>query len=515
MTEYLLILPIFIPLLTAVGCLFAFKSGKAQTAICLVGNVLLLVAALALFGEVNANGILAAQMGGWAAPYGITLVADLLGAIMVVLGAIMGLAVAVYALADIDATRQKFGFFPLYNILLMGVSMSFLTGDLFNLYVCFEVMLIASFVLLALGGQLAQIEGALKYFVLNLVSSTFFLVGVGILYGKMGTLNMAHLGQLVMAHTDTLNPGQDADVINVAAMLFLVAFGIKAAVFPFFFWLPASYHTPPVSVSAIFAGMLTKVGVYALIRTFTLFLNADQEFVQTLLLVIAALTMVVGVLGAAAQFEIRRILSFHIISQIGYMIMGLAIYTPLAMAGSVFYIMHHIIVKTNLFLVGGAVQKVRGSGELNHIGGMYKYYPLLSFLFFIPAFSLAGVPPLSGFWSKLILIQASIDAQYWGLLAVALVVGLMTLFSMTKIWGEVFWKPQPEAGAPSHVQMAANPPVPWLMIIPIASLATLTLLVGVFAEPLFDIATRSAEQLLDPSGPGGYIDTVMKTGGAP
>ncbi|MEM1059129.1 MAG: Na+/H+ antiporter subunit D [Verrucomicrobiota bacterium] len=510
MTEYLLILPIFLPLLTAIACLFAYKSSRVQAVLCLVGNVALLAASVALFWEVNTNGILAVQVGGWEAPFGITLVADLLGAIMVLLGGVMGLAVAVYSLADIDHDRQKFGFFPLYNILLMGVCSAFLTGDLFNLYVCFEVMLIASFVLLALGGQLAQIEGALKYFVLNLISSNFFLAGVGIVYGKVGTLNMADLALKLMQQPGLGAPDDQAMAINISAMLFLVAFGIKAAIFPFFFWLPASYHTPPVAVSAIFAALLTKVGVYALIRSFTLFLNYDPHFIQVLLLVIAALTMIVGVLGAAAQFEIRRILSFHIISQIGYMVLGLAIFTPLALAGAILYIVHNILAKTNLFLVGGAVQKVRGSGELNHIGGFYKSYPALSLLFFIPAMALAGVPPLSGFWGKLILVQASWEAGLWSLVAVALGVGLMTLFSMTKIWGEVFWKPQPESGVPGHVAGKTNPPVPGLMYVPIVFLTGLIILYGVFAEPLLDIALRSAEQLLEPDA---YIHAVMNSPG--
>ena len=450
----------------------------------------LLGVGLTLLQQVSAHGILAMQMGDWPAPFGITLVADLLSAIMVVLGGIMGVAVVIYSLAEVDAARKRFGFFPLLNILLMGVSAAFLTGDLFNLFVCFEVMLIASFVLLSLGGQRAQLEGSIKYFVLNLVSSTFFLAGLGILYGVTGTLNMADLHQTMAGH-------EDSAIITSAAMLFLACFGIKAAVFPFFFWLPAAYHTPPVAVSAIFAGMLTKVGVYALLRTFTLFLPQDFLFIQTLLLVIAATTMVVGVLGAAAQFEVRRILSFHIISQIGYMVMGLALFTPLAIAGSVFYLMHHIIVKTNLFLIGGAIQKVKGSGELTHIGGLYKSYPILSFLFVIPAFSLAGIPPLSGFWSKLILIQAGVEISAGGIVFIALAVGLMTLFSMTKIWAEAFWKPQPKPvalGAP-----AGNPPVPWLMMLPIISLALLTVLIGIFAEPVFQLSQRAADQLLNPA----------------
>jgi multicomponent Na+:H+ antiporter subunit D len=235
----------------------------------------------------------------------------------------------VYSFASIDVQRESFGYYPLLHILLMGVCGAFLTGDIFNLYVWFEVMLIASFVLLALGGERAQLEGAIKYVTLNLISSAFFLTAVGILYGMIGTLNMADLARQL---STVAQPG----LVMTLAMLFFVAFGIKAALFPLFFWLPASYHTPPVIVSALFAGLLTKVGVYALVRVFTLLFIRDSSYIPTLILVVAGLTMVTGVLGAVAQNEIRRLLSFHIVSQIGYLLMGLGLFTPLVLAGTVF-----------------------------------------------------------------------------------------------------------------------------------------------------------------------------------
>jgi len=318
------------------------------------------------------------------------------------------------------------------------VAGSFVTGDIFNLYVWFEVMLIASFALLTLGER-AQMEGAIKYVTLNLFSSAIFLSAVGILYGLVGTLNMADIAQ-------KLGQVEDTGMVNVVAVMFMVAFGIKASAFPLFF-LPASYHTPLVGVSALFAGLLTKVGVYALFRMFTLVFDHDVGYTHTILLWVAGLTMLSGVLGAAAQFEFRRILSFHIISQIGYMILGLALYTPLAIIGGVFYIMHHIIVKTTLFLVSGVTYRLTGTHELSELGGFFQDRPVLSVLFLIPAFSLAGMPPLSGFFAKLIVIRAGIEAEAWVVTGVALLVGLLTLYSMVKIWAEVFWKARPEEAA--------------------------------------------------------------------
>ncbi len=467
---------------------------RAQRLLGIVGTGALLVVALMLLGSVWTDGIQAAQMGNWLAPFGITLVADLFSAIMVVLAGIIGFAVAVYSLVTMDSRRESFGYYPLMHILLMGVCGAFLTGDLFNLYVWFEVMLIASFVLLALGGEQAQMEGAIKYVTLNLMSSALFLAAVGILYGVAGTLNMADLSRKLSSVTQ---PG----LVTTLAMLFLVAFGIKAAVFPLFFWLPASYHTPPVAISAIFAGLLTKVGVYALIRVFTLMFVFDVAFTHTLILIISGLTMVTGVLGAVAQSEFRRILSFHIVSQIGYMIMGLGLFTPLALAGSVFYIIHHIIVKANLFLVSGIAHRVQGTYEIKKLGGLYRDLPGLAILFLVPAFSLAGLPPLSGFWAKLTLVQAGLGVQQYLIVTTALGVSLLTLFSMTKIWAEAFWKPSPN----NHSDVTSYRQ-PLLLYAPIIGLAVLTVTIGFFAEPFFALAMRAAEQLLNPAE---YVRIVL------
>lgn len=499
----LLMLPIIIPLGTAIVSILAWRSRQIQRWLSLVGATALLLTAMILLGTTWREGIQAIQIGDWPAPYGITIVADLLSATMVLLTALMGFAVMLYSVSGlgIDPEHEAFGYYPLLNILLMGVSGAFLTGDIFNLYVWFEVMLISSFVLLALGGTQAQLEGALKYVTINLLSSAVFLAAVGVLYGMVGTLNMADLAV-------KLNTTNQPGLVTTLAMLFLITFGIKAAIFPLFFWLPESYHTPPVAVSAIFAGLLTKVGVYALIRVFTLIFVQDTVYTHTLILVLSGLTMIVGVLGAAAQYEFRKILSFHIVSQIGYMIMGLGLFTPLALAGSVFYIVHHIIVKTNLFLISGAVQRVRGSYELKELGGLYRAYPGLSILFLIPALSLAGIPPLSGFWAKYTLARAGLEEQQYLIVAAALVVGLLTLFSMTKIWNEAFWKPLP---ATSEALVAAAPAVGHagkmrVLLLPIIGLALLTVVIGLVAEPLLTLALATSEQLLDRSG---YIQAVL------
>jgi multicomponent Na+:H+ antiporter subunit D len=482
----LLVAPIAIPLSAAVVSLLAWRSTRTQRAVSVIGSAALLVASLLLLRAIVVDGIQATQIGGWPAPFGITLVADLFSAIMVVLGGVMALSVTVYSLGSIDAARERFSYYPLLQMLIAGVSGAFLTGDLFNLYVWFEVMLMASFVMLALGGERSQIRGATAYVTLNLISSALFLAGVGVLYGVGGTLNMADLAR-------KLDAVQSTPAVTATAMLFLVAFGIKAALFPLFFWLPASYHTPPFAVSAIFAGLLTKVGVYALIRVFTLLFVHDIAYTHSILLGLAALTMVTGVLGAIAQDELRRILSFHIVSQIGYMVMGLGLFTRLALAGSVFYIVHHIIVKANLFLVSGVVQRLGGSSQLASLGGLYQSRPLIAALFLVPALSLAGLPPLSGFFAKLALVRSGLERAEYLVTGVALVVSLLTLLSMMKIWTEVFWKSGPAGSAVS----SAPRPGMTVLLTPIACLGAVTVLIGVGAGPLFDLSLRAAEQLLD------------------
>nr|MBP9733527.1 Na+/H+ antiporter subunit D [Candidatus Omnitrophota bacterium] len=394
-----------------------------------------------------------------------------------------------------DPERESFGYYPLIHTLLMGISGAFLTGDLFNLYVWFEVLLMSSFVLICLGGEKDQIEGAIKYVTLNLMSSAVFLAAAGLTYAVLGTLNMADLALAAARY-----PSQG--IVTTLAVLYLVAFGIKAAIFPLYAWLPSSYHTPPAAVSAIFAGMLTKVGVYALIRVFCLIFIGDTAFTHTLLLWIAGFTMISGVLGAMSQNEMRKILSFHIVSQIGYMVMGLALFTPLALAGTVFYIIHHIIVKANLFLVAGVVNRKFGSYELKELGGVYARAPWLAALFLIPALSLAGIPPLSGFFAKFSLAKAGFDAGHYGIVAVSFVAGILTLFSMTKIWNEVFWKAAP-AGSP-----AADAPNSsgFAWVAPIVVLAAGTVAIGLFGEGFFKIALAAGEQLMHPQG---YVSAVL------
>jgi multicomponent Na+:H+ antiporter subunit D len=493
----LIVLPLLFPLLGASLSLLAWRRRRIQRWLALICSFGLFVSALFLLDFVWRSGIQTMQLGAWMAPFGISLVVDLFAGIMLVVTGVMGFSVCVYSVASVDARRETYGYYPLLLILLLGVSGAFMTGDIFNLYVWFEVMLMASFMLLALGGERSQMGGAIKYVTLNLMASALFLVSVGIIFGKLGTLNMADLsGKLYTS----LDPG----LVTTVAILFLLAFGIKAAIFPLFFWLPESYHTPPVPVSAIFAALLTKVGVYAMIRVFTLLFVQDVEFTHRIILILAGFTMVTGVLGAVAQTEFRKLLSFHIVSQIGYLLMGLGLYTQTALAGSIFFMIHVIAAKSALFLVSGVAYRYKGTFDLKKLGGLYASSPVLAALFLIPAMSLAGMPPLSGFFGKLILVQAGLEIQQYAIVGVALGTGLLTLLSMTKIWTEAFWKPgresTPPGGSGSRLELS-------LLFGPIILLAAVTVFAGLAAGPLFSLAEEAAGQLLNPAG---YIEAVMQ-----
>lgn len=493
----LIIWPLIVSLLTSGLCFALWKRPSYQRQISLLGAAVNLFVSIFILHAVLDQGVISVFMGGWKAPYGITMVADILSALMVTVTAVIGFAVLLYSRYCMNQELELFGFHAFFHTLLLGVYGAFLTGDVFNLYVFFEVMLISSFVMLGMGNRRSQLEGALKYMALNLFGSFLFLAGAGILYGLARTLNMADLS-VKLAAVD------EKGLTTAVSFLFLVAFGLKSAAFPFFSWLPASYHTPPSAVSAVFAGLLTKVGVYAVMRFFSLIFVGNVSFTHETIVVMALITMTLGVLGAVSKNEIRKILSFHIISQIGYMLLGLGMWTPLAVAGAIFYLVHHIIVKANLFLVGGVIHRIFGSYELRRTGDLYRSHPFLAILFLIPALSLAGIPPLSGFFAKVLLIKAGIMADRPISVLIMVLVGIVTLISMTKIFDKSFWTPVNSKFKPRPIKM--SPGDLGGMMVPITGLALLTLLIGFLAPILFSYSQMAAVQIFDSSF---YIEAVL------
>ncbi len=491
--------PILAHLITAVLLLFFWQRVQAQKIISIIGNSIAFLLCIRLFYTTQQEGFLVLQSGGWQAPFGITFVSDTLSSIMVMLTAIVSLTVGIYSTASLNVSRIKYGYFFLFHFLIMGLLGAFLTGDIFNLYVWFEVVIISSFVLLTLGGKKMQMEAGIKYVTMNMLASIIFLTAIGILYGITGTLNMADLS-LKIAEVE--NRG----LVSVTALLFFAGFGIKSAVFPLYFWLPSSYHTPPSAIAAIFGGLLTKMGVYAMIRVFTLIFIPD-EFMRNVFIVIAIMTMITGALGALNKRSVRRLLSYLIVCHIGYLIGGLGIYTELALVGVVFYLIHDVIVKSNLLMITGVIQKIRETIDMQRLGGLYKDYPKLSLVFAVAIFSLVGIPPLSGFWPKIQFFGESLSSGEYVLLGAFIVASFITLIVIARMWSEVFWKESPKPLTEEidrFAQMSFSGKL--ALIAPIVTLSFVSLYIGLNAEGVYEVAQRTAYELMHPSL---YIDAVL------
>jgi multicomponent Na+:H+ antiporter subunit D len=479
----LAVIPVVIPLVGVALALMALRNLRVQRVLSLAASTAAFAYSAFLLMRVDDTGTVVSAVSGWAPPLGIALVADRLAVLLLAVATATLLAVLIYAIGQKDTEEEFAGFHAVYQMLAAGVALALLTGDLFTLFVAFEIMLTASYVLLTHRAGGAEIRATISYVVIGLVASALFLTAIALIYGVTGTVNIADLTTRLDEVPDGLRSG-------LGWMLFLV-FGIKAAIFPLFFWLPDSYPVAPAPVTALFAGLLTKIGVYAMLRTQTLLFPSDEPVL--LMLIIAGLTMVVGVLGAIAQKDIKRILSFHIVSQIGYMVMGLGFFTAAGIAAAIVFIVHQIVVKASLFLVGGLVEEMEGTGTIDSVDGVARTYPVLAVLFLPAALSLAGFPPFSGFVGKLALIDAGLDAERWFVVGVSLLASALTLVSMTKIWGGVFW------GEPTGSTEPGRPRPPRGMIVATATLVAGGVAIAFGAGPLFEFAERAAHDLLDPT----------------
>ncbi|MEO0544392.1 MAG: Na+/H+ antiporter subunit D [Pseudomonadota bacterium] len=494
LADWLVVAPLCIGFAFGALCLMLRKDVRLQTRLAMTGLVLFFASTVGLFLNVLENGTTVMAMGRWLPPFGITFTVDLLGANFALATGFVGLAVGIYSVADADKSERRYGYYPFLLMMLGGVASAFLTGDVFNLYVWFEVLLISSFGLIILGSRQAQLDGALRYSFLNLVATTLFLIAVAYTYGIFGTLNMADIAR---KSADMSDVGPRATI----AALFLFAFAMKAAAFPVNAWLPASYHTPLISVSAVFAGLLTKVGVYALLRLFMTMFPGDLPDLSMIIAVVAAVTMVLGSMGALAQTDMRRALGFIVISGIGIMLAGLPLASQTSLTGTVFYAMHSMVIMTALYMLVGIMGQQMGSFDLHRAGGLYVRFPLLAFAFFILALSASGLPPLSGLWPKIYLVKASIDVGIWWLAGAILLSGLLTTIALVRIFSFSFWRESPDGAAPADVRAIDRPGLYATLVLIAASIVA-----GLYPEPFIQVADRVAFELLHPVG---YIEAVF------
>jgi len=449
-----------------------------------------------LLKTVVENGPLTMVMGRWLPPFGIAFTADLTGVLFAITAALVAFVAGVFSLTDINDSGRRYGFYPLLMLLMAGVSGAFLTGDIFNLYVWFEVLLISSFGLLVLGSEPEQIDGTVKYGFLNLVGTTLFLVATGYLYAVFGTLNMAEIAR----KADML---RDSAPLVTLAGLFMLAFAMKAAAFPVNFWLPASYHTPRVVVSALFGGLLTKVGVYALVRVMVMLFPVEREELSFVLAVAGALTMIVGVLGALAQTDFRRILGYLIVSGIGAMLAGIAVGGPGGIGGAIFYALHSMLVITGLYFASGIAMRLGASALIATPAGLYRRHAGFAALTLMLCFAVSGLPPFSGFWPKVMLVKAALDIGAWWLVAVFLLAGLLTTIVTGRFFLLAFWRDGAQAAGEAVSLSPAT-------LGPLTVLTALTLLIGLYPEPLLAMIQHAAAGLAEPSA---YVNSVFPEGG--
>ncbi|WP_108395731.1 proton-conducting transporter membrane subunit [Devosia submarina] len=499
--DWIVVLPLVLALLGAALALIMRNNGRVTFFLALLVVGAMLACEIGLIARIWENGPVSMTMGNWLPPFGISFAADLFGALFALTAAFAGLVVIIYAETERTAAEGRDGFHALVLLLLAGVTGSFLTGDLFNLYVWFEVVLIASFGLIVSRSSALQLDGAVKYGFLNFLATALFLLALGLVYGLLGTLNMADIiGKAWGAHP--------AAMTAVGALL-LLAFGMKAAAFPVNAWLPASYHAPPAAVSALFAGLLTKVGVYAILRSLVVLLPGSRDVLEPAIAVAAIGSLILGPLGAIAETNLRRAMGFLLIGGIGAALVGIALATPSGIGGTGAYIFHSMLTMTGLYLVAGLIERATGETDTRRMGGLYAQSPALSIMFLVLIFALAGVPPLLGFWPKLLLIEASL--QFGDGLGIALMLALvfnavLTLIAGTRLWAHVFWRDREEGLRPEKAgsrRLRYGAP---------AILVGVIIFLGIWPNLLIAAAKIGASDVIDPAR---YIAAVGLAGGAP
>jgi len=489
----LLILPIILPFFFAILLLFFKKHVRAQRFLTLLGLAVSLVAALRLLWKVKTVGVQTVTLGSWPAPFGITLVSDMLSVLLVTTSIIISICVVMYSFTAIGEARERFYYYPAVLFMLTGINGAFTTGDIFNMFVFFEVLLIASYVLIVLGGEKRQLRESIKYLLVNVISSALFVVTIGLLYSVVGTLNMADISAKI---TEVGQTG----FLTVIAILFMLVFGIKGALFPLYFWLPGSYAAPPMPVLALFGALLTKVGLYAITRTYTLFFIHDVSFTHEFLLILSVLTVIFGCIGALAYFDVKQIIIYNIIIAVGVILFGIAQMNDAGTNGALFYFIHDMLIKAGLFLLVGIIIKVTGTSNLREMGGLMKTHASLGWMYLVAVFGLVGIPPLSGFIGKLLIIQGGFESGNIWTTIIILISSIIVLLSTVRIFVYAFWG-EPVA-LPTTSQRSYRKEM-----IPATLLVIISIAYGIGTEWLVPYMEDASNVLLNPSV---YIDAVLK-----
>lgn len=487
----IIVLPLIVPIITAILLVLMRDYIPLQRIISFVTMVFVIIISFIMLIQVQSQGIMKVDFSGWLPPFGILFVADSFAVLLVLTANIVTAICLLYAFSTIGERHERMFFYPFVLFLIAGVNGSFLTGDIFNLFVCFEVMLLASYVLVALGGEKIQLRESLKYVLINVVASWLFLVALAYLYGTLKTLNMAHIAQRVA------EAGQDP-ILTTIAILFLVVFSLKAGLL-LFYWLPGSYSVPPTVVQALFAALLTKVGIYALFRTFTLMFPNNIEVTHTLIGVMAGLTIIAGCMGALSGRDVRTIASYNVIIGVGFILIGLAVSTEEAFAGAVYYLLHDMLAKALLFLIVGTMVYLTGEIVVKNMNGLIRHYPLFGWIYFLVLCALTGIPPLSGFIGKVLIGQGAIAKESYILLAIGFGSSVIVLYSLLRIFLASFF-------GETSVSEEDKKLIPKGAYVSFVLLAVCLIALGVGAETIALYVEDAARTLANPSI---YIEAIL------
>ncbi|GAA0442846.1 Na+/H+ antiporter subunit D [Lentibacillus halophilus] len=487
----LVVLPIITPLIA--GIILAFFPKKLQWVRPLSKLFILfnLILAGALVWVVFTNGTTILETGDWKAPYGIVLVADKLAALLVFTTNIVAAACSFYAPHSLTDRKETYYFYSFFFFLISGVSGAFLTGDLFNMFVFYEVLLMASYALIVLGGDKVQLRESIKYVFINLFSSMLFVTAVAFVYGTVGTVNMAQIAQRV-------HEVDQQGILTTIGILMFFVFAVKAALFPLYYWMPNSYAVPNPVISALFGALLTKVGIYSIIRVFSLIFVHNVELTHDMFIWIAGLSMIFGIIGALSTNNIKLIIAYNIIPAIGFILMGIGVFNQFALSGSIYYLIHDMFIKSSLFLLAGTVVYAAGTSDLRKVSGLIHYYPVLGWLLFLSGFILAGIPPFSGFIGKLLLLKGALASREIAIVIIGLLASLLILYSIMKIFINSFWGEKDESIQPISLKGR---------IAPIVILLALSVFLGIGAEFIYPFIESVSADLLQPEI---YIDAILK-----
>ncbi|UBH16013.1 Na+/H+ antiporter subunit D [Macrococcus armenti] len=479
----LVVMPIIIPAITAIILILIGKRPIIKRMVAFFGTLITFISAMIQFVHVYRNGTTYLELGNWKVPYSIVLVSDMFSSLLVVTTSLITLVMIFYSYQTIGKDRETYYYYTSVMFMLAGLNGAFTTGDIFNLFVFFEVFLISSYVLMIIGGTKIQLQESIKYILINVTSSAFFVLAIGMLYSVIGSLNMADISKRI----STI---ENQDIIVVISILFIFIFATKAGMFPLYFWLPGAYYAPPIPILALFGALLTKVGVYAIYRTYSLFFSYSGPVVTNVLLVLSLLTIIFGCIGALAYFDMKKIIIYNIMIAVGVIIMGIVIFTKESTIGGIYYLLHDMIIKASLFMLVGVIIKITGETDIRNIGGLIKRYPVLGWTFFIAALSLAGIPPLSGFFGKYFIVKAAFMEGYTWSAIIILISSLVVLLSVIKIFIMVFFG--------DDKNKVYHPEPYYKTLVASVIMTAIAVLFGVGSEQLYPFIAQAAEHLYDP-----------------